>query len=283
MFADVSGPVGAGCAAAAAASCAPGMHRPRGRRDLLLDGMVAMLLEEYADCGADVAARPASASAAKRVASEAEIRWIVIAAQTSSVLWDFDRLAGARPHARSSSPVTPGALVTLPLVLIPLHRRPRARRASWRRPASLLMELRTVAEVTGSRHPALLRRRGSPPGRVEKPRAATLDRGQGQRGGREGRRIEREHRRVGERGPVERSRPLRGSPRGGGPGQRGPAGGSPSAVVVSTWGWSSSSRRRLAAGRRSIAANALAAALGADSPERHRLGIRDRGAVTRRS
>ncbi|MDA0164445.1 helix-turn-helix transcriptional regulator [Solirubrobacter ginsenosidimutans] len=147
LFADRLGPMRQ---VAAAAKLAPAAPPPGGPADRFLDGMVAMILEDYAD------AAPALRGALEAfrdegLASDTEFQWIVIAAQASNMLWDF---AGWRELCARQVQLTrdAGALVTLPIALIPLivgH----VLAGELVQATSLLEELKAVTEATGSPHP----------------------------------------------------------------------------------------------------------------------------------
>jgi DNA-binding CsgD family transcriptional regulator len=147
LFADRLGPVRD---VAEAAQKAPPAPPPAAPADLFLDGFVAMVLEDYA-AAAPTLSGALDAFHSEGVAGATEFRWIVIATQASLLLWDFD---GWRALSRRQVQLTrdAGALVTLPIALIPLivgH----VLAGELAQATSLLGELRTVTEATGSPHP----------------------------------------------------------------------------------------------------------------------------------
>jgi DNA-binding NarL/FixJ family response regulator len=108
------------------------------------------VLEDYA-AAAPTLSGALNAFRGEGVASETEFRWIVIATQTSLLLWDFE---GWRALCARQVQLTrdAGALVMLPIALIPLivgH----VLAGELAQATSLLEELRTVTEATGSPHP----------------------------------------------------------------------------------------------------------------------------------
>lgn len=147
LFADRLGPVRHVAAAARRAPTAPAPVRPV---DLFLDGMVTMVLDEYAVATPQLL-RGLQAFRREDHAMENELRWIIIATQTSLLLWDF---AGWRELCARQVQLTrgAGALVTLPIALIPLitgH----VLAGELAQATALLGELKTVTEATGSPHP----------------------------------------------------------------------------------------------------------------------------------
>jgi DNA-binding CsgD family transcriptional regulator len=147
LFADRLGPVRQVAEAAQKAPAAPSPTRPA---DLFLDGVVAMVLDDYA-AAAPTVTRALRAFHSEGVGSGTELRWIGIATQSTLFVWDFD---GWRALAARQVQLTrdAGALATLHLALIQIifgH----VVAGDLAQAGSVLMELKTVTEATGSRHP----------------------------------------------------------------------------------------------------------------------------------
>jgi DNA-binding CsgD family transcriptional regulator len=147
LFADRLGPVREVAGAARKAPPAPPPVRPA---DLFLDGVVAMVLDEYATAAPTVK-RALEAFHREGVGSETELRWIVIATQSTLFVWDFNgwRALGARQVQLTRDA---GALATLHVALIQIIFG-QVVAGDLAQAGSVLMELKTVTEAAGSRHP----------------------------------------------------------------------------------------------------------------------------------